>query len=35
MMKFGDMRGPLTLALMLIEGARKLLGLIDTSEVRH
>ena len=35
MVKFGDMQGPLTLALMLIEGARKLLGIIDVSEVRE
>lgn len=34
MVKFGDMQGPLTLALMLIEGARKALGIIDVSDVR-
>jgi hypothetical protein len=34
MVKFGDMNGPLAVALMLIEGARKMLGIIDDSEVR-
>lgn len=34
MVKFGDMTGPLAVALMLIEGARKALGIIDVSDVR-
>lgn len=33
MVKFGDMAEPLATVLLLIEGARKMLGIIDDSEV--